>query len=344
MSLIDDSQHAVESLRSIESKLHSQGITNMNDDLTSMICMLGSPVFQQIINLLDSVDELTQVLETQPIPDDCYSFTKTGDLVLNLNDKAISSLKCNTTLELPDSSHPTGTIITEEYKQEFQKAIESAAKGRSLVHIKLYKPENTGLGFGVVGMKDPGKDDSVIYINDIQPGSVAASDTVLIESYERVSKTTGFCQFLPTNLHSQGIGDAVATTYLILSVLRDGRLQKGDQILAIDGQPLDFSHKAAIQLLKSARGPVELVVARSPPLESSAASNNTVSTAQAAPASPVDKRQTPPQRDSPDVLDQTLTQSRQETLKLSNENNTTVLPSQHRKSSNEMVSADQFDD
>ncbi|XP_036368376.1 multiple PDZ domain protein isoform X4 [Octopus sinensis] len=295
MSLIDDSQHAVESLRSIESKLHSQGITNMNDDLTSMICMLGSPVFQQIINLLDSVDELTQVLETQPIPDDCYSFTKTGDLVLNLNDKAISSLKCNTTLELPDSSHPTGTIITEEYKQEFQKAIESAAKGRSLVHIKLYKPENTGLGFGVVGMKDPGKDDSVIYINDIQPGSVAA---------------------------------------------RDGRLQKGDQILAIDGQPLDFSHKAAIQLLKSARGPVELVVARSPPLESSAASNNTVSTAQAAPASPVDKRQTPPQRDSPDVLDQTLTQSRQETLKLSNENNTTVLPSQHRKSSNEMLNTD----
>ena len=42
----------------------------------------------------------------------------------------------------------------------------------------------------------------------------------------------------------------------------DGRLQEGDQILAIDGQPLDFSHKAAIELLQSACGSVELVVAR----------------------------------------------------------------------------------
>lgn len=34
--------------------------------------------------------------------------------------------------------------------------------------------------------------------------------------------------------------------------------------MAIDGQPLDFSHKTAIELLHSARGSVELVVARGP--------------------------------------------------------------------------------
>jgi PDZ domain len=45
---------------------------------------------------------------------------------------------------------------------------------------------------------------------------------------------------------------------------RDGRLQEGDQILAIDGQPLDadISHLQAISILQQARGLVELVIAR----------------------------------------------------------------------------------
>ncbi|XP_071445203.1 patj homolog [Hetaerina americana] len=48
---------------------------------------------------------------------------------------------------------------------------------------------------------------------------------------------------------------------------RDGRLQEGDQILAIDGQPLDsnISHHQAISILQKARGLVELVVARNAP-------------------------------------------------------------------------------
>ena len=48
---------------------------------------------------------------------------------------------------------------------------------------------------------------------------------------------------------------------------RDGRLREGDQILAIDGQPLDsnISHQQAISILQKARGLVELVVARSGP-------------------------------------------------------------------------------
>ena len=45
----------------------------------------------------------------------------------------------------------------------------------------------------------------------------------------------------------------------------DGRLLEGDQILAIDGQPLDsnISHEQAISILQKARGVVELIVARS---------------------------------------------------------------------------------
>lgn len=44
---------------------------------------------------------------------------------------------------------------------------------------------------------------------------------------------------------------------------RDGRLHEGDQILAIDGQPLDsnITHFQAINILQKARGWVELVIA-----------------------------------------------------------------------------------
>ncbi|KAK3767819.1 hypothetical protein RRG08_053962 [Elysia crispata] len=43
---------------------------------------------------------------------------------------------------------------------------------------------------------------------------------------------------------------------------RDGRLQKGDQLLAINGQALEVSHQDAIRILQSAQGTAEIVVAR----------------------------------------------------------------------------------
>lgn len=211
MSLINDSHHAVSILENIQAQLHSQGNANLNDDLTSIMHMLSSPVFHHILNLLDSVDELKQVLNSNLLSEDAYNFTNTGDLVLSLEDRTtLVNIKYNSV------SHPTGTVATEEYNQEIQKAIERAAQGRKLINIQLYKPKNGGLGFSVVGMKD---DNLGIFVQGIQPESVAAND---------------------------------------------GRLQEGDQILAIDGQPLDFSHKTAIELLHSARGSVELVVARGP--------------------------------------------------------------------------------
>lgn len=51
-------------------------------------------------------------------------------------------------------------------------------------------------------------------------------------------------------------------SHMFVFGFRDGRLQEGDQILAIDGQPLDISHHQAIKILQSASGFVEIVVAR----------------------------------------------------------------------------------
>ncbi|KAJ8305992.1 hypothetical protein KUTeg_016537 [Tegillarca granosa] len=105
------------------------------------------------------------------------------------------------------------------YDLEFQRAIERAAQEREVETIKLFKPENSSLGFSVVGLKTDNQGELGIFVQDIQPGGIAA---------------------------------------------RDGRLREKDQILAIDGQPLDISHQEAIRILQSARGLVELIVARGP--------------------------------------------------------------------------------
>ena len=163
-----DSHRAVNILENIQAQLHSQGIANLNDDLTSMMYMFSSPVFHHILNLLDSVDELKQVLDNHHLSEDAYNFTSTGELVLNIEDEIPENIKYSSV------SHPTGTVATEEYNQEIQKAIEKAAQGRKLINIQLHKPENGGLGFSVVGVKDVDKDNLGIFVQGIQPRSVAA--------------------------------------------------------------------------------------------------------------------------------------------------------------------------
>ena len=102
--------------------------------------------------------------------------------------------------------------------------VESAAQGRDLKYIRLYKPDGSSLGFSVVGLKSENKGELGIYVQEIQPHGIAG---------------------------------------------QDGQLLEGDQILAIDGQPLDshIKHQEAINILQRARGTVDLIVARNYPDE-----------------------------------------------------------------------------
>lgn len=59
-------------------------------------------------------------------------------------------------------------------------------------------------------------------------------------------------------------GELILCIMLPFFIFRHGRLRERDQILAIDGQPLDISHQEAIRILQSAGGLVEIVVARGP--------------------------------------------------------------------------------
>ncbi|XP_035769455.1 multiple PDZ domain protein [Neolamprologus brichardi] len=94
-------------------------------------------------------------------------------------------------------------------------------QGRYVTHVDLQKPVSGGLGFSVVGLKSENRGELGIFIQEIQPGSVAHCD---------------------------------------------GKLKEADQILAINGQPLDktVTHQQAIGILQSASDRVQLTVARGP--------------------------------------------------------------------------------
>ena len=46
-------------------------------------------------------------------------------------------------------------------------------QGRYVTHVELQKPVSGGLGFSVVGLKSENRGELGIFIQEIQPGSVA---------------------------------------------------------------------------------------------------------------------------------------------------------------------------
>ena len=50
----------------------------------------------------------------------------------------------------------------------------AAAQGRTIEHLTLYKAENTSLGFSVVGLQSEQQGEIGIFVQEIQPGGIAA--------------------------------------------------------------------------------------------------------------------------------------------------------------------------
>ncbi|XP_056019682.1 multiple PDZ domain protein-like isoform X12 [Ostrea edulis] len=219
MSLIDNTEQAVEYVEHLQARLWDQGDHSLDDDMTTLLAMLESPLFRQILHLQESLQELKQVAQTYPVTDENFEITYSGQLILNMPPDGVPTNQALSDSATGFSSEENlGAIATTPgYDAEFQKTIERVAKGREIDTIKLFKPENTSLGFSVVGLKGENNEETGIFVQDIQPGGIAA---------------------------------------------RDGRLRERDQILAIDGQPLDISHQEAIRILQSARGLVVLIIAR----------------------------------------------------------------------------------
>ncbi|KAK6323203.1 hypothetical protein J4Q44_G00055420 [Coregonus suidteri] len=203
-----DTQRALQAVERLQAKLKERGEVPTEEKLSLLKSVLQSPLFHQILALQKSV----QLLKDQGVVTSTFG----GDLS-----------ECYTTtqangghLAYPEAS--AGTQINgKPSPEEFEHIIRSMAQGRYVTHMELVKPLSGGLGFSVVGLRSENRGELGIFVQEIQPGSVAHCD---------------------------------------------GKLKETDQILAINGQPLDqtVTHQQAIGILQRASECVQLTVARGP--------------------------------------------------------------------------------
>uniref|UniRef100_A0A8C8I1H1 Multiple PDZ domain crumbs cell polarity complex component n=1 Tax=Oncorhynchus tshawytscha TaxID=74940 RepID=A0A8C8I1H1_ONCTS len=223
MRCFADTQRALQAVERLQAKLKERGEVPTEEKLSLLKSVLQSPLFHQILALQKSV----QLLKDQGVRPGLSWGLGNRITKFTKQDHSGSVNECYTTahangshLAYPESS--TGTQINgKPSPEEFEHIIRSMAQGRYVTHMELVKPLSGGLGFSVVGLRSENRGELGIFVQEIQPGSVAHCD---------------------------------------------GNLKETDQILAIDGQPLDqtVTHQQAIGILQRASERVQLTVARGP--------------------------------------------------------------------------------
>uniref|UniRef100_A0A665XFJ9 Multiple PDZ domain crumbs cell polarity complex component n=1 Tax=Echeneis naucrates TaxID=173247 RepID=A0A665XFJ9_ECHNA len=210
---------ALQAVERLQAKLKERGEVPTEEKLSLLKSVLQSPLFHQILALQKSV----QHLRDQVMPSLYLEV-----FIIIVPASRGSDPGDHITVVKPDGSHVSYSNVSASPQingktapEEFEHIIQSMAQGRYVAHVELQKPVSGGLGFSVVGLKSENRGELGIFIQEIQPGSVAHCD---------------------------------------------GKLKEADQILAINGQPLDqtVTHQQAIGILQSASERVQLTVARGP--------------------------------------------------------------------------------
>ncbi|KAM6034482.1 multiple PDZ domain protein isoform 2-T2 [Chlamydotis macqueenii] len=221
-----DTHRALQAMERLQAKLRDRGDSANEEKLSLLKSVLQSPLFNQILNLQTSVQQLRDQVNITP------SIHSTGEFPQLLHHGVnVGSLPHNESYLLAQQNGSPANVLEASMRSitpqinrksssdDFEQLIRNMSQGRLVETVELIKPLSGGLGFSVVGLKSENRGELGIFVQEIQEGSVAH---------------------------------------------RDGKLKEADQILAINGQALDqtITHQQAISILQKAKDNVQLVVAR----------------------------------------------------------------------------------
>ncbi|WAR23743.1 hypothetical protein MAR_037412, partial [Mya arenaria] len=113
---------------------------NHYDNVSSLKCMLRSPLFKQLRELQNCIEELQQVHESGGLEGHDVDFLPELQLTPVGHTNPVFEAEIPHTSMLPYQSTPA-------YNDEFQRVIEAAGAGREIETMKLFKPEKQSLGF-----------------------------------------------------------------------------------------------------------------------------------------------------------------------------------------------------
>ncbi|KAG9431103.1 inaD-like protein [Apis mellifera carnica] len=249
LHLLEHVQERVEDCNDPKLQMHT------TQDIKSLISLLEDPVFRSIVTIQDSLIELNTQLGQHPsiIP---------GDFDINISGQ----------LELSVPSTPVQPLGSNVYQDLYQDSSELEDQRVPVVPLVHSSSEDTSaqvtspsLVSEVMGMPPITTTTYVKEFKKVIEAAARGRQVFTVQLYKPEGTSLGFSV---VGLRSKDKGELG----IFLQEIQpngiagcDGRLVEGDQILAIDGQPLDsnISHEQAISILQKARGLVELVVARS---------------------------------------------------------------------------------
>ncbi|KAK0182957.1 hypothetical protein PV327_001037 [Microctonus hyperodae] len=225
-----------------------------NEDLQLLISFLEDPVLRSIALIQDSLVDLNIQLARHPsiLPGD-FDINLSGQLELSVPNTPIQSHEISVYQdlyqdgELDDQRVPVAPLLH--------------TSSEDTTSAQATSPSAVSDILGIPPITTP------TYVKEFQKVIDAAAKgrhICTVQLYKPEGTSLGFSV---VGLRSTDKGDLGIFLQEIQSngiAGCDGRLLEGDQILAIDGQPLDsnISHEQAISILQKARGTVELVVAR----------------------------------------------------------------------------------
>ena len=172
-------EQAAAALRRIQEKCGAKAA-----GLESLSKLLADPLFQQLLNLENALEKVKNEIRTNPTEFPDYTLDSSGRLIdLNPEQTESDSEDDSTDHDI----HDDGTFSTliflltpsVEWLNEF---IDKMANGREVEHITLEKQQDSSLGFSVVGLESDNRGELGIFVQDIQPGTVADVDGRLKES------------------------------------------------------------------------------------------------------------------------------------------------------------------
>lgn len=296
MPLSPDTSAALSLLERIQRSIKESEDPRMSDqcsnDLNTLISVLESPVFRGIVIIQDSLKELKkQVLQHPSIVPRDFDITEDGRLVLHVGQDAhhfaaaavtpaktalISQLE---SLDAPPSIVSESIELKELKDLQDEAQLEEERMMEKKLLMKMQEEEMADEADEDGGEKDdldeslaPTSITNATLDQELQRAIQAAAqgrDIYHIQLFKPEGSSLGFSVVGLRSEKRGELGIYVQGIQPTGIAAKDGRLEEGDQILAIDGQVLDsyISHQQAIGILQKATRLVDLVVARAPPLE-----------------------------------------------------------------------------
>eukprot|EP00118_Oscarella_pearsei_P000868 m.6002 g.6002 ORF g.6002 m.6002 type:complete len:1738 (+) comp14693_c0_seq1:214-5427(+) len=241
MPTLEDAERALALLEHVQKWLTHSGDSDFDEELNYLIEILASPIFRQLLNIQSSMRELD--IELQEATESI------------LKRRQLSS---------------DGTLITLTPEQKRRK-VNDLRREASIRRVKKMKEEIARRRDAELRQQQQGQDMLKDYSWD-PAGDLAASappkdggmSVEMVELYKAAGEGLGF-SVVGLKSDSRGeLGIFVREVQPGGTAERDGRLERGDQILQIDDVELDqtVSHHDAIGLLQKSRGIVKLKVAK----------------------------------------------------------------------------------